>query len=78
MGTYATSVAQLFLLLVSYVLGNVMAKVIPTWGWFRYLNPGPFNSTSMDSHPPSRINAYVCTARQSRSTQVRPSLDECK
>ncbi|KAF8579002.1 OPT superfamily oligopeptide transporter [Ramaria rubella] len=37
------NVAQLFLLLVSYVLGNIMAKVIPTQGWFRYLNPGPFN-----------------------------------
>ncbi|KIJ29321.1 hypothetical protein M422DRAFT_269273 [Sphaerobolus stellatus SS14] len=37
------SVAQLFLLLVSYVLGNLMAVGIPTRGWFRYLNPGPFN-----------------------------------
>ncbi|KAF8488522.1 OPT oligopeptide transporter protein-domain-containing protein [Gautieria morchelliformis] len=37
------NVAQLFLLLVSYILGNFMAKVIPTRGWFRYLNPGPFN-----------------------------------
>ncbi|KAF8516700.1 OPT superfamily oligopeptide transporter [Hysterangium stoloniferum] len=37
------SVAQLFLLLVSYVLGNLMAELMPRRGWFRYLNPGPFN-----------------------------------
>ncbi|EJD55165.1 OPT superfamily oligopeptide transporter [Auricularia subglabra TFB-10046 SS5] len=37
------SVAHLFLLLISYFIGNLMAAVIPTRGWFRYLNPGPFN-----------------------------------
>ncbi|KAI0266258.1 OPT superfamily oligopeptide transporter [Gloeopeniophorella convolvens] len=37
------SVARLFLLLISYFLGNFMAFVIPRKGWFRYLNPGPFN-----------------------------------
>ncbi|KAI0312705.1 OPT oligopeptide transporter protein-domain-containing protein [Amylostereum chailletii] len=37
------SVARLFLLLISYFLGNFMAYAIPTRGWFKYLNPGPFN-----------------------------------
>ncbi|KDQ54237.1 hypothetical protein JAAARDRAFT_402902 [Jaapia argillacea MUCL 33604] len=37
------SVATLFLLLVSYFLGNFMAWCIPRKGFLRYLNPGPFN-----------------------------------
>ncbi|TFY80131.1 hypothetical protein EWM64_g3881 [Hericium alpestre] len=37
------SVARLFLLLISYFLGNFMAWAIPRKGIFRYLNPGPFN-----------------------------------
>ncbi|THH13998.1 hypothetical protein EW146_g6285 [Bondarzewia mesenterica] len=37
------SVARLFLLLISYFLGNAMAWGIPRKGIFRYLNPGPFN-----------------------------------
>ncbi|KAI0046405.1 OPT superfamily oligopeptide transporter [Auriscalpium vulgare] len=36
-------VARLFLLLISYFLGNLMAWAIPRKGYFRYLNPGPFN-----------------------------------
>ncbi|KAI0028507.1 OPT superfamily oligopeptide transporter [Vararia minispora EC-137] len=36
-------VARLFLLLISYFLGEMMATAIPRKGWFRYLNPGPFN-----------------------------------
>ncbi|GJE86746.1 OPT oligopeptide transporter [Phanerochaete sordida] len=37
------SVSQLFCLIIAYVLGEGMATLIPTKGWFRYLNPGPFN-----------------------------------
>ncbi|KZO91322.1 OPT oligopeptide transporter [Calocera viscosa TUFC12733] len=37
------TVSKLFLLVISYWLGNIMARLIPTQGWFRYLNPGPFN-----------------------------------
>ncbi|TFY56328.1 hypothetical protein EVG20_g8969 [Dentipellis fragilis] len=37
------SVARLFLLLISYFLGNLMAWAIPRKGFFKYLNPGPFN-----------------------------------
>nr|AGA20382.1 oligopeptide transporter 11 [Phanerodontia chrysosporium] len=37
------SVSQLFCLIIAYVLGEAMATFIPTKGWFRYLNPGPFN-----------------------------------
>ncbi|KZW00642.1 OPT superfamily oligopeptide transporter [Exidia glandulosa HHB12029] len=37
------SVSHLFLLLISYFIGNFMAAVIPRHGWWRYLNPGPFN-----------------------------------
>ncbi|KAI0700193.1 OPT oligopeptide transporter [Cytidiella melzeri] len=37
------SVSQLFCLVIAYVLGETMARLIPTHGWFRYLNPGPFN-----------------------------------
>ncbi|KZT24758.1 OPT oligopeptide transporter [Neolentinus lepideus HHB14362 ss-1] len=37
------SVAQLFLLLISYFLGNGLAWIIPRKGVFGFLNPGPFN-----------------------------------
>ncbi|EPQ52747.1 OPT oligopeptide transporter [Gloeophyllum trabeum ATCC 11539] len=37
------TVSALFQLIISYVLGRAMAQFIPTKGWFRYLNPGPFN-----------------------------------
>ncbi|KZS98527.1 OPT oligopeptide transporter [Sistotremastrum niveocremeum HHB9708] len=33
----------MFLAIISYVLGNAMATIIPRRGWFHYLNPGPFN-----------------------------------
>ncbi|KAI9461265.1 OPT oligopeptide transporter [Lactarius psammicola] len=33
----------MFLAIISYVLGIAMEASIPCWGWFRYLNPGPFN-----------------------------------
>lgn len=36
-------VAKLFLLLISYFLGEMMAMLIPRKGSFLYLNPGPFN-----------------------------------
>ncbi|KAH9176603.1 OPT oligopeptide transporter protein-domain-containing protein [Lactarius sanguifluus] len=36
-------VSTMFLAIVSYVLGIAMEAFIPRWGWFRYLNPGPFN-----------------------------------
>ncbi|KAI0063813.1 OPT superfamily oligopeptide transporter, partial [Artomyces pyxidatus] len=41
-------VARLFLLLISYFLGNFMAWAIPNKGLFKYLNPGPFNSKGSD------------------------------
>lgn len=36
-------VSLMFLAIISYVLGIAMETFIPTRGWFRYLNPGPFN-----------------------------------
>lgn len=36
-------VSTMFLAIISYVLGLAMETFIPTAGWFRYLNPGPFN-----------------------------------
>ncbi|KAI0700199.1 OPT oligopeptide transporter [Cytidiella melzeri] len=39
----SSTVSQLFCLIIAYVLGEAMARLIPTRGWFRYLNPGPFN-----------------------------------
>ncbi|KAH9176674.1 OPT oligopeptide transporter protein-domain-containing protein [Lactarius sanguifluus] len=36
-------VSTMFLAIISYVLGIAMEAFIPSWGWFRYLNPGPFN-----------------------------------
>ncbi|KAI9442368.1 OPT oligopeptide transporter [Lactarius indigo] len=36
-------VSTMFLAIVSYVLGIAMEAFIPCRGWFRYLNPGPFN-----------------------------------
>jgi OPT family oligopeptide transporter len=36
-------VSTLFLAIISYVLGMAMAAVIPRTGFFRYLNPHPFN-----------------------------------
>ncbi|KAN0125414.1 oligopeptide transporter, partial [Lactarius tabidus] len=36
-------VSTMFLAIISYVLGITMEAFIPSWGWFRYLNPGPFN-----------------------------------
>ncbi|PBK87532.1 OPT oligopeptide transporter [Armillaria gallica] len=37
------SVSQLFCLIIAYVLGTGMAGLIPISGYWRYLNPGPFN-----------------------------------
>ena len=37
------SVSQLFCLIIAYVLGTAMHAVIPSSGYWRYLNPGPFN-----------------------------------
>ncbi|EIN12728.1 OPT oligopeptide transporter [Punctularia strigosozonata HHB-11173 SS5] len=37
------SVSQLFCLIIAYVLGTAMHSLLPSRGWFRYLNPGPFN-----------------------------------
>ena len=36
-------VSVVFLTVIAYILGELMAFLIPRWGWFRYLNPGPFN-----------------------------------
>ncbi|KAI9452352.1 OPT oligopeptide transporter protein-domain-containing protein [Lactarius psammicola] len=36
-------VSTMFLTIISYILGIVMEVAVPQWGWFRYLNPGPFN-----------------------------------
>ncbi|KAK7683103.1 hypothetical protein QCA50_013776 [Cerrena zonata] len=37
------TVSQLFCLIIAYVLGTAMAAIIPTKGYWKYLNPGPFN-----------------------------------
>ncbi|KIP12330.1 hypothetical protein PHLGIDRAFT_62013 [Phlebiopsis gigantea 11061_1 CR5-6] len=37
------SVSTLFLLILSYWLGNAMHIALPSKGLFRFLNPGPFN-----------------------------------
>ena len=34
----------MFLAIISYVLGLAMETFIPRWGYFRYLNPGPFKN----------------------------------
>ncbi|KZP23288.1 OPT superfamily oligopeptide transporter [Athelia psychrophila] len=36
-------VSTLFLAIIAYVIGILMEAVIPRRGWFRYLNPHPFN-----------------------------------
>ncbi|KAF9232970.1 OPT oligopeptide transporter protein-domain-containing protein [Melanogaster broomeanus] len=37
------AVSSLFQLIISYVLGNAMHYAMPSKGYWRYLNPGPFN-----------------------------------
>ncbi|PIL27341.1 transporter [Ganoderma sinense ZZ0214-1] len=37
------SVSQLFCLIIAYVLGTAMHSMMPTTGYWHYLNPGPFN-----------------------------------
>ncbi|KAI0819456.1 OPT oligopeptide transporter [Trametes gibbosa] len=37
------SVSQLFCLIIAYVLGTAMHSIMPSSGYWRYLNPGPFN-----------------------------------
>ncbi|THH31057.1 hypothetical protein EUX98_g3142 [Antrodiella citrinella] len=37
------NVSILFLLVLSYWIGNGMALFLPSRGYFRYINPGPFN-----------------------------------
>ncbi|KAH7106538.1 OPT superfamily oligopeptide transporter [Auriculariales sp. MPI-PUGE-AT-0066] len=37
------TVSQLFSLIIAYVLGTSMHSVMPATGFWRYLNPGPFN-----------------------------------
>ncbi|EPS95668.1 OPT oligopeptide transporter [Fomitopsis schrenkii] len=37
------NVSTLLLLILSYWFGNGMHIIIPTKGWWRWLNPGPFN-----------------------------------
>lgn len=41
------SVSTLFLLILSYWFGNGMHMLLPSHGIFRWINPGPFNSTYM-------------------------------
>ncbi|KAJ6623963.1 OPT oligopeptide transporter protein-domain-containing protein [Mycena sp. CBHHK59/15] len=36
-------VSTMFLAIIAFVLGKAMESVVPTWGFFRYLNPHPFN-----------------------------------
>ncbi|KAH9040057.1 OPT oligopeptide transporter protein-domain-containing protein [Lactarius pseudohatsudake] len=40
---FKPAISTMFLAVISYVLGTAMEALIPSWGWFRYLNPGPFN-----------------------------------
>ncbi|KAL1701488.1 OPT oligopeptide transporter protein-domain-containing protein [Schizophyllum commune] len=37
------SVSQLFCLIIAYVLGTAMHTIMPSRGFWRYLNPGPFS-----------------------------------
>ncbi|KAJ7284604.1 OPT oligopeptide transporter protein-domain-containing protein [Mycena rebaudengoi] len=37
------TVSQLFCLIIAYVLGTAMHSVLPSHGYWRHLNPGPFN-----------------------------------
>ncbi|KAL4253651.1 oligopeptide OPT transporter family protein [Abortiporus biennis] len=37
------TVSQLFCLIIAYILGTAMHTFIPSKGYWRYLNPGPFN-----------------------------------
>lgn len=36
-------VSLIFLAIISYIMGVAMETFIPRWGFFRYLNPHPFN-----------------------------------
>ncbi|KAF9232980.1 OPT oligopeptide transporter protein-domain-containing protein [Melanogaster broomeanus] len=36
-------VSSLFQLMISYIVGNAMHYAMPSTGYWRYLNPGPFN-----------------------------------
>ncbi|KAF7794041.1 hypothetical protein EIP86_005169 [Pleurotus ostreatoroseus] len=37
------TVSQLFCLIIAYVLGTAMHSLLPSKGYWKYLNPGPFN-----------------------------------
>ncbi|KAI9058031.1 OPT oligopeptide transporter [Trametes sanguinea] len=37
------TVSQLFCLIIAFVLGTAMHSLMPSKGYWRYLNPGPFN-----------------------------------
>ncbi|KAJ7625378.1 OPT oligopeptide transporter protein-domain-containing protein [Mycena polygramma] len=37
------TVSQLFCLIIAYVIGTAMHSVLPSHGFWRHLNPGPFN-----------------------------------
>ncbi|KAI0266794.1 OPT oligopeptide transporter [Gloeopeniophorella convolvens] len=37
------TVSQLFCLIIAYVLGTAMHTIIPSTGYWKWLNPGPFN-----------------------------------
>ena len=43
------TVSVLFQLIVAYPLGRAMSW-LPRHGWWRYINPGPFNSESSVRH----------------------------
>lgn len=42
-------VSTLLLLILSYWLGNGMHMLMPSKGFWRWLNPGPFNSMRASS-----------------------------
>jgi len=59
-------VSVVFLTVIGYVLGEFMALIIPRWGFFRYLNPGPFNQKE---HAAITIMASAA-AQAAASTEV--------
>ncbi|KAH3662227.1 hypothetical protein OGAPHI_005475 [Ogataea philodendri] len=40
-------VSGVFLMLIAHVIGEFWAKVLPTKGYFRYINPGPWNKKEL-------------------------------
>ena len=72
------SVSTLFLLVLTYWFGNAMHVAMPSHGIFRWLNPGPFNSTVVSHEvygkPSDRSYQSKSTLRSSSCRLPHPHL----